>query len=206
MGQGYSPAHPFIQSPARPRNWKSHWEAPLVSGPTHHLFPMGLDKGVLTLSVLSKLPLTGKEQLTLLVIAKTHLMTDELAEPSTQKGLAPAVGSSEEKKMFVWHWEEKGDEKTEINGRILYGCISLCSIQSSSHLCSFRHCSVQFSRSVMSESLRPREPQHARPPCPSPTAGLLRYSQISSPRHNTITNLDFHPIWFQSTFNFMKNK
>ena len=29
--------------------------------------------------------------------------------------------------------------------------------------------SVQFSRSVMSYSLRPHEPQHARPPCPSPT-------------------------------------
>ena len=29
--------------------------------------------------------------------------------------------------------------------------------------------SVQFSRSVMSNSLRPRELQHARPPCPSPT-------------------------------------
>ena len=28
--------------------------------------------------------------------------------------------------------------------------------------------SVQFSRSVMSDSLRPHEPQHARPPCPSP--------------------------------------
>ena len=28
---------------------------------------------------------------------------------------------------------------------------------------------VQFSRSVMSDSLRPHEPQHARPPCPSPT-------------------------------------
>ena len=27
----------------------------------------------------------------------------------------------------------------------------------------------QFSRSVMSNSLRPHEPQHARPPCPSPT-------------------------------------
>ena len=32
--------------------------------------------------------------------------------------------------------------------------------------------SVQFSRSVMSESLQPREPQHARPPCPSPNAGV----------------------------------
>ena len=29
--------------------------------------------------------------------------------------------------------------------------------------------SVQFSRSVMSDSLQPHEPQHARPPCPSPT-------------------------------------
>ena len=29
--------------------------------------------------------------------------------------------------------------------------------------------SVQFSHSVVSDSLRPHEPQHARPPCPSPT-------------------------------------
>ena len=29
--------------------------------------------------------------------------------------------------------------------------------------------SVQFSRSVTSDSLRPRESQHSRPPCPSPT-------------------------------------
>ena len=29
--------------------------------------------------------------------------------------------------------------------------------------------SVQFSHSVMSNSLRPHEPQHARPPCPPPT-------------------------------------
>ena len=29
--------------------------------------------------------------------------------------------------------------------------------------------SVQFSRSVVSDSLRPHEPQHARPPCLSPT-------------------------------------
>ena len=30
--------------------------------------------------------------------------------------------------------------------------------------------SVQFTHSVVSKSLRPHEPQHARPPCPSPTA------------------------------------
>ena len=31
-------------------------------------------------------------------------------------------------------------------------------------------CSVQFSNSVMSYTLWPHEPQHARPPCPSPTS------------------------------------
>ena len=31
---------------------------------------------------------------------------------------------------------------------------------------------VQFSRSVVSDSLRPRESQHARPPCPSPIPGV----------------------------------
>ena len=32
--------------------------------------------------------------------------------------------------------------------------------------------SVQFSRSVMSDSLQPHGPQHTRPPCPSPTPGV----------------------------------
>jgi len=32
--------------------------------------------------------------------------------------------------------------------------------------------SVQFSHSVMSDSLRPHGPQHAKPPCPSPTPGV----------------------------------
>ena len=32
--------------------------------------------------------------------------------------------------------------------------------------------SVQFSGSVVSDSLRPHELQHARPPCPSPTPGV----------------------------------
>ena len=31
---------------------------------------------------------------------------------------------------------------------------------------------VQFSRSVVSDSLQPHEPQHIRPPCPSPTPGV----------------------------------
>ena len=41
--------------------------------------------------------------------------------------------------------------------------------------------SVQFSRSVMSDSLRPHESQHARPPCPSPSPGVHSNSRPSSP-------------------------
>ena len=40
--------------------------------------------------------------------------------------------------------------------------------------------SVQFSYSVMSDSLRPHESQHARPPCPSPTPGVYSNSCPSS--------------------------
>ena len=40
--------------------------------------------------------------------------------------------------------------------------------------------SVQFSRSVMSDSLRPHESQHTRTPCPSPTPGVQSNSRPSS--------------------------
>ena len=39
---------------------------------------------------------------------------------------------------------------------------------------------VQFSRSVMSDSLWPHESQHARPPCPSPTPGVYPNPYLSS--------------------------
>src|SRR5574337_583849 len=42
--------------------------------------------------------------------------------------------------------------------------------------------SVQFSRSVVSDSLQPHESQHARPPCPSPTPRVHSNSCPSSPR------------------------
>ena len=49
--------------------------------------------------------------------------------------------------------------------------------------------SVQFNRSVVSDSLRPHEFQHARPPCPSPTPGVHSDSCPSSPwRHPAISS------------------
>ena len=44
----------------------------------------------------------------------------------------------------------------------------------------FTFSSVQFSRSVVSNSLQPHELQHARPPCPSPTPGVHSDSCPSS--------------------------
>ena len=40
--------------------------------------------------------------------------------------------------------------------------------------------SVQFTHSVVCDSLRPHESQHARPPCPSPTPGVHPNSCLSS--------------------------
>ena len=52
---------------------------------------------------------------------------------------------------------------------------------SSINICTHvRIISIQFSRSVVSNSLRPHELQHARPPCPSPTPGVYSDSCASS--------------------------
>ena len=44
----------------------------------------------------------------------------------------------------------------------------------------YKGLSVQLSPSVVSDSLRPHESQHARPPCPSPTPGVHSDSRPSS--------------------------
>ena len=54
---------------------------------------------------------------------------------------------------------------------IIPHCIQLCHISFSS---------VQFSRSVVSDSLRPHELQHARPPCPSPSPEVHSLMTIES--------------------------
>ena len=43
--------------------------------------------------------------------------------------------------------------------------------------------SVQFSRSVVSDSLRPHEMQHTRPPCPSPCPRVHSNSRAIQPSH-----------------------
>ena len=46
--------------------------------------------------------------------------------------------------------------------------------------CVLQFGSVQYSRSVVSDSLQPHESQHARPPCPSPTPRVYSNSCLSS--------------------------
>ena len=46
--------------------------------------------------------------------------------------------------------------------------------------CNYQFSSVQFSCSVMSDSLRSHESQHTRPPCPSPSPGVHSNSCPSS--------------------------
>ena len=57
--------------------------------------------------------------------------------------------------------------------------------------------SVQFSHSVLSDSLSPHEPQQARPPCPSPTAGVYpNPCPLSQWCHPTISSsvVPFSPL------------
>ena len=56
----------------------------------------------------------------------------------------------------------------------------ICKYHSKSNIIHNVCVSVQFSHSVVSDSLWPHESQHARPPCPSPTPGVHSNSCPSS--------------------------
>ena len=61
--------------------------------------------------------------------------------------------------------------------------------RSGSHFAFYYTCSVLFSCSVVSDSLRPHEPQHASPPCPSPTSRVYsNWCPLSWWWHPTISS------------------
>lgn len=73
--------HPPSSSPQQdPKSRRVTEKHSLVSVPTCHFFPMSLDEEVQILSALLKLPLTGKQQLMLLILAKTRLMHHKSTE------------------------------------------------------------------------------------------------------------------------------
>ena len=106
-------------------------------------------------------------------------------------------------------WSEQRDifkvffKKTEV--QLTYNVVLISAVQQSdsdiyiyihTHTFFFRffsimvyHSSVQFSCSVVSDSLRSHEPQHARPPCPSPIPGVYSNScPLSRWCHPTISS------------------
>ena len=82
-------------------------------------------------------------------------------------------------------------------------------------MCTFlvlQYSSVQFSRSVVSDSLRPHESQHARPPCPSLTPRVHSDSHPSSQWcHPAVSSsvVPFSscpqslPAWYLLRFNYL---
>ena len=71
--------------------------------------------------------------------------------------------------------------------------------------------SIQFSHSVVSDSLWPHEPQHTRPPCPSPTPRVYPNPRpLSRWCHRTISSSDipfsFCPQSFPESRSFQMNQ
>ena len=93
-----------------------------------------------------------------------------------------------------------GDCSHKVKRRLLLGRKAMTNLSS-----------VQFSRSVMSDSLQPHESQHARPPCPSPTPqprqhikkqrhyftkeGPSSQSYVFSNSHVWMWELDYKESW-----------
>ena len=78
-------------------------------------------------------------------------------------------------------------------------------------ICKIILSSVQFSHSVVSNSLQPHELQHARPPCPSPTARVyLNPCSLSWWCHPTISSsvipFSFCPQSFSAAGSFQMNQ
>ena len=63
---------------------------------------------------------------------------------------------------------------------LLWECNGLINMTYLKWFLAHQFSSVQFSHSVVSDSLRPHESQHARPPCPSPAPGVHSGSHPSS--------------------------
>ena len=78
------------------------------------------------------------------------------------------MAESEELKSLLMKMKEKS-EKVDLK----------LNFQKTKIMASGPKSSVQFSLSVVSNSLRPHELQHARPPCPSQTPGIHPNSCLS---------------------------
>ena len=105
------------------------------------------------------------------------LQPTRLLLPWDFPGKSTGVGRHCLLRPYFLHWSylnsggRKGNQKEQENCfNKVHICVPVCFVVVLKYL---SVSSVQFSRSVVSDSLRPHEPQHTRPPCPSPTSGVL---------------------------------
>ena len=89
---------------------------------------------------------------------KKHLVLERTAMTNLD-----SIFKSRDIPLSIPIWTKVHIVKATVFPVVMYGCESWTVKQFSS---------VQFSHSVVSDSLRPHELQHARPPCPSPTPGV----------------------------------
>ena len=90
--------------------------------------------------------------------------------------LLQGIFSTQGWNLCLLHWQADSLPLSHIRSHYIRQC------RTRHHLYCITHqfSSVQFSRSVMSDSLRPHELQHTRPPCLSPTPGVHSNSHPSS--------------------------
>ena len=104
---------------------------------------------------------------------------------STSDPISPSVSSS--KCWQGWDMGNFSSQSVQFSS-VTQLCLTLCNpMYCSTPGFPVHHqllSSVQFSRSVVSDSLWPHESQHARPPCPSPT-----------PRVHQLLQLVFSPLF-----------
>ena len=72
--------------------------------------------------------------------------------------------------IYLWHVKERKLQKHLVSQDHFYVTIYIFKMYS--YMTARKEASVQFSRSVVSDSSRSHESQHARPHCPSPTPGV----------------------------------
>ena len=92
-------------------------------------------------------------------------------ENSIETCTSPCVNLDGQWKFAVWYRELKFIVLWQPGGVGRWGVA-----RGTRHVYTDSVSSVQFSHSVVSDSLRPHESKHARPPCPSPTPGVYSNS------------------------------
>ena len=95
---------------------------------------------------------------------------EHLQPPSSNFPACPWVKVDSRNKAETLGWRSTFHPRYQIE-RLPFMLLVKISLGWTSRSSSFLS-SVQFSRSVVSDSLRPHESQHARPPCPSPIPGV----------------------------------